>query len=83
MTEVATCTSVSLAAGEPQLATASRVRGWLMVEQPGPWGRDALLDSRLDRDLARELDARARAARVRVLLVRRLVREGYLPVSEA
>jgi hypothetical protein len=71
LTEAALCTSVSLVAGEPQLATASRVRNWLLVEQPGPWGRDALLDSRLDRELGTELAVRARAARVRVLLIRR------------
>ncbi len=56
------------------LATASRVRSWLLLEQPGPWGRDALLESRLDRAAARTLAARARRAGVRVLLIRRLGR---------
>jgi hypothetical protein len=61
---------VSLAAGEPLYGTASRVRGWLLLEQPGPWGRDAVLQSRLDPGLAAALLARARAARVRLLLIR-------------
>jgi len=65
------CSSVSRAAHEPLYGTASRVRGWLLLEQPGPWGGTALLQSRLDADLGRELHARAEAARVRLLLVRR------------
>jgi hypothetical protein len=65
------CSDISTALEEPLLATASRVRAWLLVEQPGPWGVTALLESRLDRAVAGELARRARAARVRVLLVRR------------
>jgi hypothetical protein len=57
--------------GEPLLGTASQVRGWVLLEQPGPWGREAVLESRLDRDLAGALDRHARAARVRLLLIRR------------
>jgi len=57
--------------GEPLLATASRVRRWLLVEQPGPWGRDALLESRMEDRVARTLHSRARRSGARVLLVRR------------
>jgi hypothetical protein len=56
---------------EPLQATASIVRRWLVVEQPGPWGRDALLQSRLSADVGLALSRRARAAGVRVLLSRR------------
>jgi hypothetical protein len=66
-----TCSAVSVRRGEPVLATASRVRRWLLVEQPGPWGRNALLESRMDPGVARALHARARRLRVRVVLVRR------------
>ena len=52
-------------------ATASRVTRWLVVEQPGPWGHDALLDSRMDTTVARALHGGARHHRVRVLLARR------------
>nr|WP_165865795.1 sucrase ferredoxin [Vallicoccus soli] len=45
--------------------------GWLLVEQPGPWGRDAVTSSRLDPAVGAALLERARAAGVRVLLVRR------------
>ena len=49
--------------------TASTVRAFLLVEEPGPWGVDALTDSRLTVGTA--LRDAARAARVRPLLVRR------------
>ena len=39
----------------PWRRTASRVRKWMLVEQPGPWGYDALVDSRLDADIAQTL----------------------------
>lgn len=51
--------------------TASRVRRWLLVEQPGPWGRDALTESRLDPVVARTIASHSRRHGVRVLLIRR------------
>jgi hypothetical protein len=69
--EAPPCASLSRALGEPLLGTASRVRGWVLLEQPGPWGREAVTESRLDRDLARALDRKARDAHLRLLLVRR------------
>src|SRR4029453_6178362 len=47
----------------------SRVRGWVLLEQPGPWGREAVTESRLDRDLALALDRAAAAARLGLLLI--------------
>jgi hypothetical protein len=66
-----TCSSVSRALGEPLFATASHVRAWMLVEQPGPWGSEALLQSRLDPAVGRALHERARATGVRVVLIRR------------
>ena len=66
-----TCSAVSRSLGEPLLATASRVRAWVLVEQPGPWGSEPLLESRLDPEVGRALRRRASATGVRVLLVRR------------
>src|SRR5918995_2613884 len=57
--------------GEPLAGTASRVGRWLVVEQPGAWGHDALSHSHLDPDIGRALADTARAAGVRVLLARR------------
>jgi hypothetical protein len=53
------------------VGTASTVRTWLLVEHPGPWGRDGLRDARLPMGLGDELRRRERAHGVRVLLVRR------------
>jgi hypothetical protein len=71
LTDGPTCSSLRRAAGEPLYGTASRVAAWLLLEQPGPWGIDAVRESRLDRALAAELTATAEAAGVRVLLLRR------------
>jgi hypothetical protein len=65
------CAQESAARDEPLAGTASRVRRWLVVEQPGPWGADALTASRLDAEVGRALARAARAAGVRVLLARR------------
>ena len=65
------CALESAARGEPLAGTASRVGRWLVVEQPGAWGHDALGHSHLDPDIGRALADTARAAGVRVLLARR------------
>jgi hypothetical protein len=66
------CATESLARGEPLIGTASRVQRWLVVEQPGPWGREAPTDSRMPTDVAEALTAAAQRHRVRVLLARRV-----------
>jgi hypothetical protein len=43
----------------------------VLIEQPGPWGRDALAESRFDATVAPLLARRSRAENVRLLLVRR------------
>lgn len=65
------CALASRAAGEPCYGTASQARRWLLVEQPGPWGADAVRQSRLAPEVAVRLRAVARAARARLLLIRR------------
>jgi hypothetical protein len=69
--EPATCSARSSALGEPLLGTASRYRFWLLVEQPGPWGHDALTDSRFPPDVGAVLDRRGRTLGIRVLLIKR------------
>ena len=66
-----TCSAVSRALDEPLFATASRVHAWVLIEQPGPWGSEALLQSRLDPVAGRALHQRAHAVGVRVVLIRR------------
>jgi hypothetical protein len=65
------CSVTAEARGDSPVGTAGPARRWLLIEQPGPWGRDALTQSRFDRGVAAGLTARARAEGVRVLLVRR------------
>lgn len=55
---------------EPLAATASRVRRWLLIEQPGPWGADAVWESRLDPAVADHLLRAAGAADTRLVLIR-------------
>jgi hypothetical protein len=65
------CSALSAALGEPPAGTASVATGWLCIEQPGPWGHDALRDSHLDQGLATELSSRAEGSGVRIVLIRR------------
>ena len=65
------CAAASMGRDEPLLGTASTVRAFLLVENAGPWGVDALLDSRLPDEVKDGLRQRAERARVRPLLVRR------------
>jgi hypothetical protein len=65
------CSAVSAAMGEPLLGTASRYRFWLMVEQPGPWGHDALVESGLPTEVGARLRRLGRTAGIRVLLIKR------------
>jgi hypothetical protein len=52
-------------------ATASHVRNWLLLEQPGAWGSDAILESRLPRTVARDLHEMGRRLGIRIVLIRR------------
>jgi hypothetical protein len=74
------CAAAARERGEPCYATASSVQRWLLVEQPGPWGADAVLESRIERDVAVALKARAKRLGARLLLIRRFGRydpEGH------
>lgn len=77
------CAAESFGRGEPLTATASRVTRWLLVEQPGPWGREALIESRLEDRIAHTLRSRARRHGVRVVLIRRPGREAEPPPHRA
>lgn len=65
------CSARSIAHGEPMLGTASTVRNWLLIEDPGPWGASALLDSRLPDGVGERLTVLSRELGIRVLLIRR------------
>lgn len=62
------CSAESLGRDEPVYATASLVSSWLLIEQPGAWGPDALMESQFPDGVASELQRRASG--VRILLIR-------------
>ncbi|MDE9366786.1 sucrase ferredoxin [Luteipulveratus sp. YIM 133132] len=54
----------------PAWGTASQAQFWVALEQPGPWGREAALDSHLVPDLGHALTTACADAGGRLLLVR-------------
>ncbi len=57
--------------GDPMLGSAFPAARVLLVEQPGPWGRAGLRDSRFDPAVAAALEQQAGRAGVRVVAIRR------------
>ncbi|MDP8960147.1 MAG: sucrase ferredoxin [Actinomycetota bacterium] len=57
--------------------TASLVRRWIMLEQPGPWGRDAVYESRLPSRAAAALHLLAMKLNARLVLIRRYGRSHH------
>ncbi|MDQ4054346.1 MAG: sucrase ferredoxin [Actinomycetota bacterium] len=70
------CAASSALRDEPLAGTASTIRAFLLIEDTGPWGSDALRDARLPDGLGKRIRAQADAARVRALLIRRPDRSG-------
>jgi hypothetical protein len=68
------CSEASLERGDDLAGTASTVRAFLLVESRGPWGQDALGDSRLPDQVKRWLRAETARTHVRALLIRRVGR---------
>ena len=64
------CSAGSLAASESLAGTAPVAQSWIIIEQSGPWGREALADSHLDRDLGEALVAASAGSGTTVLLAR-------------
>ena len=67
---VPSCSSLSSALGESLAGTASLVRRWVLIEDPGPWGYDALTQNRVPADLMNAVRPWADHARARIVLVR-------------
>ena len=65
------CSFAAEARDDPIFATAAPAAGFLLIEQPGGWGRQALTESRLDPEVGAQLAARATALSLRTLLMRR------------
>ena len=70
------CSAAGLDRGDSIAGTASTVRSYLLVENPGPWGVDAVRDSRLPAVVKTGLRAAAARTNVRPLLIRRYHRKA-------
>ena len=77
------CSAISAELAEPLAGTAAAARTWLCVEQPGPYGAEALVESHFDHAVGAELAGRAKSSGVRVQLVRRPGRHAdeHLPIT--
>ena len=80
---MSTCSTVSRDLDEPVSGTAPVARTWLLLEQPGPWGANALTSSHLDPALGRALEAAAEGTGVRIALIRRPGRHADCGTSAA
>lgn len=65
------CAPAAQLRGDLPTATATPVTRWLLVEQPGAWGLDAVRQSGLDPAIAERLLTRTAANGVRLLMIRR------------
>lgn len=70
------CSVRSLDRDDPLTGTAGRGERWFLVEVDGSWGTHALLESRLDSDVAERLVARIEQAGIRPLAIRRTGRRA-------
>ncbi|MGW5644582.1 sucrase ferredoxin [Saccharopolyspora sp. NPDC003752] len=68
--DAATCAALSETFAEPLPGTAAVADSWLCLEQRGPWGHNALVQSHLDPELGRALSARTDEHGVRIQLIR-------------
>ncbi|MEO3852023.1 sucrase ferredoxin [Streptomyces sp. B8F3] len=68
---MSTCATASGELAEPLAGTAAVAATWLLVEQTGPWGNEALTQSHLDPAIGRALEECAEGTGVRVALIRR------------
>lgn len=71
LVEQARCAAVADVLAEPLAGTSSVAATWLALEQPGPWGRDALSASHLDAGVAAEMARLSAGTGVRIVLIRR------------
>ncbi|MGQ0678163.1 MAG: sucrase ferredoxin [Actinomycetota bacterium] len=65
------CSAIARTTDEPLHGTAPQGHSWILLEQAGPWGPDALFESSLPPAFAAELTRRTRPAGTKILLMRR------------
>ena len=67
---MSSCSQESLDVDERLAGTAQVAQCWVIIEQPGPWGSQALLDSTIDPVLGQQLIERAEGTGTSILLAR-------------
>jgi hypothetical protein len=70
------CSAAGLERADSIAGSASTVRAFLLIENPGPWGVDAVRDSRLPAPVKAGIRVAAARAKVRPLLIRRYHRRA-------
>ncbi len=70
------CAVAARLRGDPMAGTAAPAAGYLLLEQPGGWGRQALTSSRLAPAVGAAVSRRAIRQGLRVLLIRRPGRQS-------
>jgi hypothetical protein len=70
------CSDSSLERDDPLAGTAGFGERWFLIEIDGAWGAHAILQSRLEPELARALVTRIEAAGIRPLAIRRTARKA-------
>lgn len=68
--EPSACSVLSAELAEPSYGSAATASTWLALEQPGPWGRQAVTQSHLESGLGDWLDAQLGAIGGRLALLR-------------
>ncbi|MEZ0089629.1 sucrase ferredoxin [Streptacidiphilus sp. EB129] len=76
---MSTCTALSRELTEPLSGTAAPGATWLLLEQSGPWGAEALTQSHLDPALGQALEDRTHSTGLRIALIRRPGRHADCP----
>lgn len=77
------CSALALAANEPLAGTATQAKVWIAIEQSGPYGRDALTQSRFPVDIGRELSERADEISAKIVLIRRIGKHADTAVAQS
>lgn len=73
------CAAASREIGEELPGTAPHARGWVVIEQPGPFGHDALFESHLPVAIASRLTDALEDSEIKIVLARRTVLHGGNP----